>query len=329
MTEKTLDLAGFEKLGSLHPLTVLAGPSLFDRRAALEHALELFRRACPGGEVKSFSDGPADLSRALQETAEGGFFRDAVLVLLRGGSFAAAHAAPLLSWAEDPPPNAYVVVSPDGLTPASPFLRKLAGSALLCFFREPRGKAFRERAAALVRSRGLALDPAAAALLFGAFEGDLAALDAELAKIALFVAPRRTVSLNDAAAVSSARALANRFELVEKVVRGSTGEALELLERILREGEQPHALFSTLTTELRKVLRAAGMLDAGAPHEDVFEKLSVRFYRDRFLARVHAARSRWKTGGVLSLLLEAEREMKTSSRPPEAVLRGVVCALCA
>ncbi len=331
MAKRQLTIEDFLTRNRLPALTVFAGSHLYDHSVSLQHAQKIFSDLYGSDfEMKKFSSSDLRLSDALSELCGGGFFHTATLAVMRDYPATRDAAETLANWLYSAPADTSVLYFvPDAPLTSSLFKDSVQLNADFFVYPEPKGKQFRARAAQLIKSRMLSIDESAAEILFGGFEGDLLALSNELDKITMYLGSRRTVKREDLEQISCARVHANKFELVDKIVHGKTGEALDLLERLLREGEQAHALLAVVSTEIRKILSAIEMLKAGVRLAEIPDRLQIKYFADRFMSRVEAARAKWDSVRVLSALIDADRQLKTSAKPPELVMEAVVFTLTA
>lgn len=130
----------------------------------------------------------------------------------------------------------------------------------------------RERAGA----RGAALEPPAAARLSELIGADLWALDGELGKLAHW-ADGRPIAVADVELLTPAAREEDVFALVDDAVTGRTRQALTRLRRMLERGQDPPIrLQGLIARQLRHLVRAAALLEEGAPREAIAEATGVR-----------------------------------------------------
>ena len=328
MPEKDPGIDEFLSLKELPPVTLLSGSHTYDRNLAIAQAKALFIRNCgPDIEIKQFSGDSIKLGEALSGLVGCGFFSTATLVILKEFPSNAESGRLFSGWLANRPDDYSVIFCADALKSNSVFLKSLRPYCKVFKFPMPDRREFGIRAAKLFKQTGLRPDPEAGELLLEAFKGDLAALESELAKISSFLGGRKTLKMEDLNKVSSARAVANIFQLVDKIAFCDRGDAMVLLERMLREGEQPQKLLAVIITEFRKILVTGELIDCGFSDEEILRKFRVRYYAQKFIEKAKAVRKRNKDGRFLKVLLDAEHEMKTSGKPPESVMESVLCEL--
>ena len=129
----------------------------------------------------------------------------------------------------------------------------------------------RERAEAI----GVRIEPAAAGRLSELIGADLWALSGELDKLAQY-AEGRAISVDDVDLLTTAAREEDVFALVDDAVTGRTPAALVRLRRMLDRGSDPPARIQGLIArQLRNLVRAAALMEEGAPRETIGEATGV------------------------------------------------------
>jgi DNA polymerase-3 subunit delta len=122
----------------------------------------------------------------------------------------------------------------------------------------------RREAERLAADAGLQLEPDALDLLVEALGADIARIQVEIEKLALY-ASGRTVGVDDIAALTPDARAGNIFALVNALGRRDRGRALEILDALTREGEYLPLALAFLSTQFRMALvaRESGLKSAG------------------------------------------------------------------
>ncbi len=129
----------------------------------------------------------------------------------------------------------------------------------------------RERAEA----NGVRIEAPAAARLSELIGADLWALSGELAKLAQY-AQGRAITADDVELLTTAAREEDVFALVDDAVTGRTPAALVRLRRMLDRGSDPPARIQGLIArQLRNLVRAAALIEEGAPRETIGEATGV------------------------------------------------------
>lgn len=103
---------------------------------------------------------------------------------------------------------------------------------------------------------GVAIDPDAAAQLADCLDGSLAVIHTEVEKLAAYVGTSRRITVADVEAVVVAAKKYSVWQLAEILVSGQRPRALEFLDNLLREGEEPAGIVGALAWMYRKLLEA-------------------------------------------------------------------------
>jgi DNA polymerase III delta subunit len=173
---------------------------------------------------------------------------------------------------------------------------------------------------------GVTLGPEARRELVHSVGPDLERADHELEKLAAYAAGR-TIGLADVRALVSGAVENDVFVLTRAVARGDTRAAVEMLERVLDDGEPPQRLIGLLTWQFRLLLAAGGARsDADLERAVTQMKLS----RGALLrARREAPRlSRAAVTRAYETLYAADMAIKGGRADPRTALQLAILHLC-
>lgn len=130
------------------------------------------------------------------------------------------------------------------------------------------------------------IDARAAAALAAVVGEDLHAADSELAKLAAFVDGERAITEADVVLLTPYAPEPNVFEMVDAMGRGDGKTALQLLHRLLEDGE-PLSLFGMIIRQFRLLLLAREHLDAGGAPGQIAQAVGVPpFVAEKLAAQV-------------------------------------------
>ncbi len=93
---------------------------------------------------------------------------------------------------------------------------------------------------------------------------DLGLLEQELAKLAAFVGDRPTIEADDVRTLVGGWRTETTWAIAGALRRGRTGEALDLLDKLLNAGESPHKIVAGLTFVFRRLAQAVERMREGA-----------------------------------------------------------------
>ena len=175
-----------------------------------------------------------------------------------------------------------------------------------------RGRALRAHVEEELRGRGLRFAPDALNELIAEVGQDLRRLMGEVDKLEAFAGERKDVSADDVAAVLG-RGLGQPLYLLSDAYASRDAPAsLELLERLLGDGEEGLRILSTLHRSLRQVRGARAMREARVPREEIGTRLLPPNMQFKLDALLEASR-RWSEADLrrgLAALGRADRRMK-------------------
>lgn len=268
-----------------------------------------------------------DPARLADEAASIAMLGGRRVVRIRGAGDAAANAVE--SFLDDPKGDALILVEAGELTPRSA-LRKLFedradAAALPCYA---------DDAAALedtIRKRlardGLVPEPDALDYLLSHLGSDRGVTLNELEKLALYIGPaakaatKRSIGLDDVRACIGDNAASN----LDDVVDAATGGDLAALDRALARARgaevSPIALLNALARHLTQLHLALAEIETGTPADAAMRTLRppVHFSRANIVRRQLGLWSRKRLDRALTLVVEADRDCKTTGLPEGAV----------
>jgi DNA polymerase III subunit delta len=112
-------------------------------------------------------------------------------------------------------------------------------------------------AKALGKEQGVAFEKGAAEDLAEYVSGDLMRLKTEIDKLATFAAARKTIRRADVSALVVSEKTTTVWELADLLATRQSSKALEFLNRLLRDGEEPVAMVGAMAWMYRKLLEAS------------------------------------------------------------------------
>ena len=120
---------------------------------------------------------------------------------------------------------------------------------------------------------GVRLDGEAAKALVARVGPSQQRLSRELEKLAIAVHPSTSVTTSDIERNAAADSPPQVYDLADALVAGDRRVTLELGQQLDAHGERPGRLLFPVVRRLREVHRAAAMLEAGVPEQQVAEAL--------------------------------------------------------
>lgn len=247
------------------------------------------------------------------------------------------YRARLLEYLPNLPPTTHLVFLEPTLLPGkSPFVDLVAknpdkGRRQAFSLPNPRSRDGQDELAAWIRARakakGARIDPAAVGALIDLIGNDLRLLNSELEKLAAYCTDN-LITLADVQQLVPLAREAVVWDLIDAIAQKRLGAALNVLRRLLDEGEPALRLFGLMVSEYRLLIQTRALLDQGYTEERIAGRLGVHPWRLR--QRMEAARrapaDRLKA--IYRLLLQTDVEIKTGVQEDEAALEFLVARLC-
>jgi DNA polymerase-3 subunit delta len=179
------------------------------------------------------------------------------------------------------------------------------------------------------RKRGLALQGDAAQFLWQTLGNDLQTLNSELQKVEVAAAgKKKELTLADVRAVVGDFREYTPFDLATAVGQKSRERSLAILTRLLQEGEQPIALLGAIAWNLRRLLQAKDLEQAGAAPDEIMKKLRIIFHQAGQFREQMKRYGRDELRNAFALLLEADRALKSGGLGQKLVLERMILRLC-
>jgi DNA polymerase-3 subunit delta len=294
-----------------------------------EEALERILAAAIGDDrqdaLSVFHGDEAKWEDVLAAARTGSLFAPRRAVVVRRADLLKGDDEAIFQYADDPVPDATLV-----LMAAKPDRRrnpwkKLLPKATLHDAAPKRGRALRGHVEQELRARGLRFAPEAFEDLVSEVGQDLRRLMGEIDKLEAFAGGRRDISADDVAAVLG-RGLGQPLYLLSDAFAGrDAARSLELVERLLGDGEEGLRILSTLHRSLRQVRGAGAMREARVPRDEIGAGLLPANMQFKLDALLEASR-RWREPDLrrsLAALGEADRRLKTGADGHTALVAAV------
>lgn len=173
---------------------------------------------------------------------------------------------------------------------------------------------------------GLSLEARAVATLAGLIGSQLAILDSELQKLAAYANGETVTEEMVRSLVSSARE-PSVFALADAVVEGRARDALDLLERLLVEGEPPQRLLVMIARQYRLLLQTKELLAQGARAPEISARLGMQHFVMERLLKQAPAHTVDRLRRAYRRLLEADLSVKRGVFDDETALRLLIVEL--
>ncbi len=181
------------------------------------------------------------------------------------------------------------------------------------------------------QARGLRVDGKAIPYLLEAVGEDLMALEAAVEKISLFHQGERPVELEEVVALVQPSGEKALYELTDRVAVEDADQALKILRRLLRQGEDPSRILHVLSRHYLRLLRYAALRADGLSDREVAAELKLPAGLEWTIgSRLRPQAARLGEAGLrrsLAVLVRAEMDLKTGRAEAEDALTQAVIRL--
>ncbi len=171
----------------------------------------------------------------------------------------------------------------------------------------------------LAKEQGIEFAPGAAEELAESVAADLQRLKTEIEKLSTYLGDRTTIRSDDVTSIVISERAATVWELGDLIAAGKTREALDFLDRLLRDGEEPLKMLGALAWMYRKLVeasdlpstvngyRAASLLQTNPQRAEAAVRNARKISKPRLLAGLRTlqrADDRLKGGGDERTVME-------------------------
>ena len=302
-------------------LVAVVGPDPHLADVALAQAL-----AKAGGEQESFRGDETDWGRVLGACRTGSLFATRRAVIVRNAeALKGEEEAGTLRYLEAPNPTVTLI-----LVASKPDRRKTLWKAILdraqvLSAEPPKGRALRTHILERVRERGLSGSPEALEEIVERIGTDLGRLEGELEKLEAFSGGGK-LSVQDVTAVLGRGAAPPLYALADAFSARRLPEVIDLLGRLLEEGEAPLRILATLHRSLRQIRGAMALREARAARESFASKLGVPPFKVADLIQWSQKWTEPQFRSALAALGAADRRLKTSGEPRVTLTQATLVA---
>ncbi|NIQ00445.1 MAG: DNA polymerase III subunit delta [Nitrospinaceae bacterium] len=234
----------------------------------------------------------------------------------------------LLDYVDDPAPEACLVMTArkaDRKRKLYKALTKIPGAAECASPKEPALAAWlRQRA----KNAGKTLTAEAARQMIGRVGLKPGQLVSELEKVITFAGKTKTLDDRAVAEVVGETRLENVFDLTDALKAKNTARALRILNNHLGHGEEPVKLLGTIAWQYRLIWEVKHHQSTGTPSSRIAQKMGVHpFMAEKALQYTGKFSAAQLREGFRNLSW-ADRELKSTGRAPEGILKTLVLRLC-
>jgi DNA polymerase III subunit delta len=237
----------------------------------------------------------------------------------------------IVSYLQDPAPFTVLVIEAEKLDMRMLLGKKLADLALVVEVglgdkQEERLGTAEVLAKALAKEQGILFEEGAEEDLAEFVNGDLMRLKTEVEKLATFAADRKTIRRDDVAALVISERSTTIWEVAELLASHQPRKALEFIDRLLREGEEPPMMVGAMAWMYRKLLEASEVRGVTNGWQAA-RALSMRPEQAELAIQCARKIPRERLLDGLQALLEADNRLKGGAKDIRAIMEFLVWRL--
>jgi len=180
----------------------------------------------------------------------------------------------------------------------------------------------------MAKEDGVEFEKGAAEDLAESVSADLQRLKTEIAKLSTYAGERKFISCHDVATLVISEKTATVWELADMLATRQSKRALEFLDRILREGEQPLQILGALTWSYRKLMEASELRGVNNGYQAA-RALSMNPLQAELALQSARKISEPRLLAGLKALQNADDRLKGGAESPRTVLEFLLAELTA
>lgn len=230
----------------------------------------------------------------------------------------------LTAYLASPAPFTVLVLEADALDGRQKFTKLLHEKALVVELRiDPESTP--ALAAQMANDLDAEIDRNAADLLADVLNGEPARMQVELEKLSAFVGKRGRITTREVDELVPAARKNTVWQFADMIASRKPGVALDFLENLLREGEQPAAIVGALAWMFRKLIEARDL--PGTTRGSQASHLGMRTEAAELALRQAHRLTRKELLSGLEVLAEADNRLKSANPDPRALLEFLIAQL--
>jgi len=313
-----------------NPIYVIAGEeeSLVNAqcRELLDRLLEPSQKA-----TGLFDADPASVSASevLDELRTTPFLTDKRVVLVRSADdFISNNRQLLENYFDNPCPTGILVMTVSSWPERTILARKLAKVGKLIDATPPKPWQLPERLSKYAHdAHDKKLTKDAAELLIELVGDELMRLYSEIDKLALFADAEKSITAGHIELLIGHNRLFNAFAVIDAVIAGSAGQAVERLRRMFAEDRTAeYTVVGAFAFHFRRMFNAKVLLEKGVRHDEIAKRLRIWSNKENFFAQL-GQMSLKQIGGYLQKLGETDDAIKTGRVKAKVAMEQLVLEL--
>ena len=178
--------------------------------------------------------------------------------------------------------------------------------------------------AATLKKDGKKISLAACQRLWFSAGRDLTLLYQELGKLSSYAGDRDSVTEEDVDTIAVKSTEYKVYDMVDTLLSGQGGKALQMLDALLRDGEERLMVLSLLGRQCRQLSYAKALASSGASQAEIAGKLSIPSFAVRKILDTARAYTQSQLNAMAKLCLDSEYLVKSGQLADAGTLEKVM-----
>lgn len=174
-----------------------------------------------------------------------------------------------------------------------------------------------QEAAAMLYAKGLQADNATLQVLCARLSPDKRVNQSEIDKLEMYLGERKTVTIEDVQNAVCDVAGASSEDLCYYTAGGDVKKAVAMLNRLLKEGEEPATLVRMLEYHFARLLECLAKIASGKNMTETLAPLRLMFYRKPEFEKQLKMWNKEQLLSAMSMLYDCERDCKSNNIPAD------------
>jgi DNA polymerase-3 subunit delta len=316
--------------GSLEPVYLLVGVE----RLLIERAVDAVRKAVdqsgtPGFNVDLFDGKGLEAASVISAAGTLPMMADRRFVLVRHvDAMTPTEQSNLAEYLTDPNDSTSLVLTADKLDGRGKLAKVAKKQGCLIDAKPMRGRELRAFIRAEATARGHNIAPRAIETLLDAVGDDLAAIDDAVERLSLFVGVGQRIDAEAVMKCVTRIRVESIWSLVDAIGLRDRRKGIAAAQSLLADREPPLRLLAMVARQLRIVARMREALSEGLRPQEAAKRAGAPPFKASDLTTSARQFTADTLGEAFTLIARTDMALKSSKRPPDAVLQDAVLELC-
>ena len=318
--------------GQIEPFYFLYGPEIFYQTEIIQTLIKQWITDDNRDfNLETFDAQESTVNHWLGSAKTLSFLSGTKLVIVRNLQEAIPQdkeAQALIDYAENPIPEACLVVTSNKVDRKRKLFKKLTGLKTAIACEAPKENELINWLRKRAEETNYSLSSNAARVLINRVGARPGILAKELEKTLLYAGANKSISEKDVAEVVGESKTENVFALTEALKTKNSETALRLLNNQINHGEEPIKILGTIAWQFRMIWEVKHYQKKNLPSGQIAKTMGANPYVvDKALQHTDRFSTKQLRTGYLELA-KADRSLKSTSQDPLAVMQTLVLNLC-